>query len=618
MDHGSQFVRQAAAFYQAGQFAQALTVYERMLAAAPRDASLHYGRALSLWALGRKSEAVAGYDAAISLQPEMVEAHFNRAVTLQQLKQPLQALAGYDAVLALRPALARAWNNRAGVLQELERYPEALDSLDMVLSLAAGDASAHYNRGTVLLLLRRYEEAGAALEKAFAINPAHPMVAGSLLTAAIKACDWERLETLAPRVLEGAAAGRLVLTPLTALLISDDPAMHRLCAQANLAAELAKTNAANLPALPRAAHTHQRMRLGYMSSDFKSHPVGIQLVDLLECHDRQRFEVVGIFTGRDDGSALHRRIAAACDDFIYAAHWDDAALAKKIQELQIDVLIDLNGQTDGWRPGVLRQRPAPVQVAWLGFAGTTGATYMDYIIADAVTAPEHDAPHFTEEVVRLPHSFWPAARPVRLRETMTRAQAGLPATGFVFCCFNNHGKITSRTFDVWMRILSRTPDGVLWLRDGPRPLVERLRREVKRRGVDPARLLFAAGMDSREQHLQRQGLADIFLDTAPYGAHATAADALVAGVPVLTVRGGSFVSRVAASMLSAAGLPELVAPSLDAYEALAIALARDGGRLAGMRRTLREAASPFFDPDKFRSDMETALIAMYQKTASPR
>jgi predicted O-linked N-acetylglucosamine transferase (SPINDLY family) len=358
-----------------------------------------------------------------------------------------------------------------------------------------------------------------------------------------------------------------------------------------------------------------RIRLGYLSSDFCEHPVGAQIVELLERHDRERFEIFGFSTGADDGSPLRARIARACDQFHDLGALSDASAADRIAGEKIDLLIDLNGHTEGARLGILARRPAPVQASWLGYAGTTGAGFIDCVIADAHVAPLASQAAFSEKIIRLPDTYFVSDRKRAIGKTPSRSQEGLPQDAFVFCCFNAGWKITAAMFDLWIRVLAQTPGSVLWLRAAGDEASANMRQAARAQGVDPSRLVFAANADLAV-HLARHALADLFLDTLPFNAHATACDALWAGLPVLTCRGASFCGRVGASLLNAAGLPELVADDLDGYETMAIRLARDTHMLAAWRATLQNGRdkAPLFDTDLFRRNFETTLIALLATT----
>ncbi len=372
--------------------------------------------------------------------------------------------------------------------------------------------------------------------------------------------------------------------------------------------------AAPAPLAPPGPWRHDRIRIAYLSPDFGRHPVAFQLAELFENHDRDRFEVFGISTGPDDCSAIRARLIKAFDQFHDVQNESDRAVAERVRALETDILVDLGGHTRAARLEILSHRPAPVQAAYLGYPGTMGADFLDYIIGDAVVTPFEHQSHYSETIVQLPGSFFATDSRRKIAPAPSRAEAGLPEAGFVFCCFNKNWKITEPVFAMWMRLLGAVPDSVLWLKsDGPET-AERLRAAASARGVDPARLIFAARVESEAAHLARHRAADLFLDTLPYNAHATACDALWAGLPLVTCRGRSFAGRVSASLLVAAGLPDLVTESLADYEALALALARDAPRLAAVRRQLEESrnSAPLFESDHLRRHIEAAYARIVE------
>jgi predicted O-linked N-acetylglucosamine transferase (SPINDLY family) len=395
------------------------------------------------------------------------------------------------------------------------------------------------------------------------------------------------------------------------LALSDDPALQRQCAEHTTARSIAAL-AGSIPPMAQAAYGHDKIRIGYLSSDFGDHPVAAQIVGLLERHDRSRFEVIGLFTGRADGSAKYNRVVKACDQFRSIGPIGARDAASLIREAEIDILVDLNGHTMGWRPAILKYRPAPVIATFLGYAGTTGADFVDYIIGDSHVTPFDLGPAMSEKIVQLPDCFWPSDPTLAEPEAVTRADAGLPSGAFVFCCFNSNHKIRPPIFDAWVRLLQSVPESVLWMRDADAAVNGRFRRQAEMRGVDPARLHFAGRMENFARHLGRQAQADLFLDTFPYNAHATASDALWAGLPVVTLRGESFVSRVSSSLLANIGLEELVADTPEGYEAIALSLARDRNRLRDLRHRLTSArkTAALFDMDRFVSGIEKAYLHM--------
>jgi protein O-GlcNAc transferase len=502
-------------------------------------------------------------------------------------------------------------------LQALGRHAEALQNLQQVLKLRPDDARALFNAGILLLVFKRFDEASVLLSRAVRLNPGNGDALGSLASAALRACDWRLLDEIHSGIFSGIESGGVIVPPLSVLALTDDAGIQRRSSELNLQRILVDTalTGANPMPLAQSHYDHPKLRVGYLSSEFGEHPVAAQIVGLLESHDRAGFEVVGLFTGHEDKSDRFRRVTAACDRFYRLNRMSDRQAAIAIREAEIDILVDLNGHTMGWRPAILKYRPAPVIAAYLGYAGSTGADFVDYIIGDPHVTPFGLARGFSEKIVQLPDTFWPTDPALPEPARVGRAELGLPQDAFVFCCFNANHKIRPRLFDSWARILNSIPQSLLWIRDGSPAMNERFRQEARVRGIDAGRMRFAGRTDSLALHFGRQAEADLFLDTFPYNAHATASDALWSGLPVLTLRGNSFVSRVAAGFLVNLGLEELIATSFDDYEAKAIALARDGGLLVELRERLARArtSSPLFDCKRLAKSIEAAYRQMHAR-----
>ena len=566
-----------------------------------------YDQALALHREGRLAEADALYAQALALNPDLVEAHNNRGAIRQMAGDWDGALACYDGALRLRPDYVEALANRGNCLIQLRRWHDALAAFDRTLQLSPGRVSALNGRAGTLSKLKRFPEALAAYGQLHATDRQNPYALGGAAVAAMQMCDWGTVEKLRPAVEAGVARGTAIVPPFLFLGFSGDPALQLRCAQ-NAIAEM------DLPAVPPLwrgeRYGHQRLRLGYLSADYCQHPVALLLADVIEGHDRARFEVLGFSTGPDDGSAIRGRMAKAFDQFIDLRGRGAAESAGLIRRLEVDILVDLTGHTEGDHFAILSHRPAPVQVNWLGYPGTDGAPSLDYILADRVVAPPGHEPFFSEKIVRLPDCYFPTAYDPA-PEAPTRAEAGLPETGFVFASFNNSWKITREVFAVWLRLLGAVPGSVLWLLDANDAFQGNLRRAASAAGLDPARLIFAPRTDA-DSHLARQQLADLMLDTSPYNGHMTTSDALWVGVPLVTMLGTALAGRVAASQLQTLGLPELITSSLEDYETLALALAKDPARLAALRARLAAArtSSPLFDSDRMRQNVEQALLAM--------
>jgi predicted O-linked N-acetylglucosamine transferase (SPINDLY family) len=414
-------------------------------------------------------------------------------------------------------------------------------------------------------------------------------------------------------VAEGLRAGRSVSPPFQALVLSPGEA------GAAIAARLWSEHgfpAAKSPLWQGERYAHERIRVAYVSANFHDHAVARLMAGVFEHHERARFETNAISFGPDDGGVLRARLAHAFDRFIDVQSEGAEAIARMLREMEIDIAVDLMGFTENSRPGIFAHRAAPVQVTYLGYPGTRGADYLDYLIADAIVAPPEQAAHYAEKLVHLPHSYLPADDCRAIGERVpSRIEAGLPAEGFVFCCFNNVYKITPSIFGIWMRLLREVEKSVLWLSQADASAIRNLKREAEARGVAPDRLVFANFVKSDAEHLARLKLADLFLDTLPYNAHATASDALWAGVPVLTAPGVGFPGRVAASLLRALGMDELIAPSLDPYAALALQLARDPAALGRIKMKLAQhrTTHPLFDTVRFTRDLERAYVAMWER-----
>jgi protein O-GlcNAc transferase len=610
--HADALTNRGTILAQLGRDLDALASFDRALAIAPDHVHALSNRGIALKKLLRPQEALASLDRALAVKPDHVEAHINRGNVLLDLHRPQDALATFERALAFAPGSPNTLTNKAFSLHALGRYEEVLQASALALAADPAHDNAYLIRGHALGKLDRPDEAAESYEKALALNPAHPFALGAALMAHRAACSWGRLEALLPAIEQSVDAGDAVIPPFNLLGLPVDPSMQLLCAK-NFMHQ-------HLPVAPKpfpigTIGRSGKIRLAYVSGDFRRHPVAYLVAELLERHDRDRFEVVGISYGIDDGSDERRRLVAACNQFHDVQDRDEQDTATLINDLNIDIAIDLGGHTENSRPRIFQRRPAPVQVGYLGYTGTTGADFIDYVIADRVALPIELAPYFTEKIVHLPDCFLvnDATKAIS-PNAPTRADAGLPDDGFVLCCFNNSFKISADTFSTWMRLLAAVEGSVLWLSQMNACATANLRAAATAVGIDTGRIIFAPRVPSMADHLARQRLADLFVDTAGYNAHTTASDALWAGVPVLTCIGGTFPGRVAASLLHGIGLPELVTSSLHDYEALALDLARDPARLRSIRRRLEanRLTYPLYGTDRFRRHIEIAYATMLE------
>jgi predicted O-linked N-acetylglucosamine transferase (SPINDLY family) len=603
----------AAVLIAMNRYAEAEPQLKAALRVDSRSDATFYNYGLVLKALHRPDEALQRFSEALALNPRHAETLNNRGTVLNELRDYAAAIADFDRALALEPRYAAALFNKSKALAELKRHEEALGACDAALALQPDMAEAWFGRGFIFAQMRRPAEAVAAYLRARALNPGLPMLAGNLLHQKMLVCDWAGIDDLIAEIEAGLAAGKPVAEPFGWQGIARDEASLQRCAEI--------TNAARYPLQPQAGRLTvsppgAKIRIGYLSGEFREQATSLLLVGVLEQHDKSRFEIVAIDNGHDDGGPTRRRIAAAVDDVMDISSLSDPDAAAAIRARGIDILVNLNGYFGEQRTGVFARRAAPLQANYLGFPGTLGAPYMDYILADREVLPEAHRRFYQEKVAWLPHCYQANDdRRAIADRIFTRADCGLPAQGVVFCCFNNAYKITPDVFAGWMRILAAVDDAVLWLLEDSEAAVVNLRRAASARGVDPGRLVFAGRLPPAE-HLARHRCADLFLDTLPYNAHTTASDALWAGLPLLTHRGDSFAGRVAASLLNSLGLPELITTSAEDYERTAIALARRPDDLAAIRLTLaaNRATAPLFATARLTRDIEAAFTAMVKRS----
>lgn len=611
-DHAEAHSSRGSAFWSLGRAQAALGSFDKALTLNPGSVDALIGRGLALRDLRQHAAALASTDTAIGLAPESATAHNNRGLILADMNRHNAALVAYDRAIALNPDFVEAHNNRGLALHKLGRLEESLAAYDAALARDPNRAEVHHHRGLVLTQMDQPAPALAALDRALAINPELPYVRGLRLHRKMQLCDWTVFESetaaICARIMRGERASASF--PLQALV--DSPALHRQAA-AIWTNDRYPPNLVLGP-LPKYA-PHARIRIGYFSMDFRNHPVSALTAGLFEAHDRAAFEIFGFSYGIDTGDAMRRRLEGAFDHFIDVRMNTDTEIVARARAAELDIAVDLAGHTDDARTGIFALRAAPVQVNYLGYLGTMAADYIDYIIADDVVIPPANRIHFSEKIATLPsYQVNDSARTVADR-VFTRAELGLPAAGFVFCCFNNTYKITPRTFDSWMRILNAVERSVLFLFSPHAMVAANLKREAAARGVEPARLVFGAHLPAPE-YLARLRAADLFLDTLPYNAGTTASDALWVGLPVLTLMGEAPAGRMAASLLRAIDMPELVTQTAGEYEALAIALARDPARTKALKAKLERnrLSTALFDTRAFARSIEETYRQMHARS----
>ena len=623
----------------AGRLAEALLGFENLLAGNPGDLRALFGRANALKLMGRLEEALGAYDAVLAKMPSAVGALNNRGEVLNALGRPQAALRDFETALLVKPDFPQSVLGRGISLQMLHRTPEALAVFDRATQLWPDSADAHFHHGVVLAELTCLEDAVACYDKSLALQPdsfgalnnrsvaliglkrfaeaikgyerldqlfpGNSTSLNGMATAALHACDWSRRAEFNEKITAAVLAGQRNIMPGILLGTCGDPAIFLACV----------SNTSYRRSGPLWRHkpfSAPKIRLAYCSADLHSHAMPRLMTGVFERHDRERFEVIGISFGPDDGSDLRKRVVKSFDRFYDVQLSSDEDIAGLIARLEVDVAIDLMGLTTNARTRIYAQKPAPVQVSYLGYPGTMGTEFMDYILGDAIVTPPGLHAFYSEKIMPLADTYWPTDdRRAQAGPAPGREEAGLPAKGFVFCCFNNNWKIAPEIFDIWMRLLKSVPDSVLWLLKDSEEAADNLRREALARGVDASRLVFAPRV-SPEAHLARHRLADLFLDTLPYNAHTTASDALWVGVPVITSMGQVFQSRVAASILNAMELPELIAPDLEDYEKLALALAGNPARLGALKAKIsaNRTTTALFDTARFTRALERGYEQM--------
>jgi protein O-GlcNAc transferase len=593
---------------QLERYAEAVASFDRLLAIQPGHISALTNRGAALRQLHRYDEALASCDRALAIDPKHIDGLNNRGNILLQLNRPKEAVACYERILSVKDDNPEALVNSAFAFYALGQFAEALQYADNAIAADPNYANAFFIRGDALAKLDRQDEAVRSYEQGLALDPDHRYAFGASVGAHLAACNWDRLEALLPVIEEQIAAARAVIPPFTLLALPISPARQLECAR-----HFVRRQMPQMPPIGSLTRNRRdKIKVAYLSADFHHHPVGHGIVEVLERHDRARFEVHGVSYGADDGSRIRARIMTAVDRFHDVRERSNRDVATLLNELAVDIVVDLSVHTEGSRTGILACRPAPVQVSYFGYPGTSGAEFIDYVMADRVVLPFDQQPFFSEKIVHLPDSY--QANDSR-RETAspapTRADIGLPDDAFVFTCFNNAYKLSRPVVGTWIRLLQACPNSMLWLYYINDSAQANLQQELMSHGVDPSRVTLAPRVEQPD-HLARLRLADLFLDTLPYNAHTTASDALWAGVPVITCVGPTFAGRVAASVLQAVGLPELITKSPEEYESLALKLAGDPALLGSLRERLAKnvTSHPLFDTPRLTRHIEAAYTTM--------
>lgn len=598
--------------FQSGQTERARDIILKGISLCPERADFHYYLGNLYAAENNADQAINCFLKALSIQPDHAQVYFSLGHTFRKLGRYEEALVNYDHAILLKPDFVDAFNDRGIVLGWLGRYEESLPNFRRVLQIQPQHAHALSNLGMMLTNLGRHDDAVFSFAELIELVPDYPYAIGYLFGAQIHSCDWSLYASNLDRINRAVIEGKRAVVPFTFLAAAESPALQLQCTQTYVADVYPPSRS---PLWTGQHYQHDKIRIAYLSADFHDHATAYLMAELFELHDQERFEIVAISFGPDSKGGMRERLRRSLRQFVDVRRKSDHEVASLLREKEIDIAIDLKGFTTDSRAGILAQRPCPIQVNYLGFPGSIGGNYIDYILADPYVIPLAHQDYYAEKIVWLPDTYQVNDSQRRIAQrTPTRLESGLPEAGFIFCCFNNNYKITPDVFDVWMRLLNEVKGSVLWLLEDNVSASRNLRVEAVRRGVAAGRLVFAPRMNL-EEHLARHRLADLFLDTRPCNAHTTASDALWSGLPVITCMGNTFPGRVAASLLNAVGLPELITERLEEYEALSLKLATSPALLSEIREKLRRNRSnfPLVDAKRFCIHLESAYTFMWER-----
>ena len=609
---------------EAHRFADVEPLARRLLAKHPSHPLALKALSFALVGLERYEETLALLDHAIPGNPRDAELYKNHGIALSMLMRWSESLGSFERAIELAPNDAEIYKNLGTALARMHRWADAVPVLLKAIEKHPGDyVEAVSLLADCLSNSFRLDEAWTCFNELYQADARNSYALGQLLATSLKRCHWdnlgERLDALRASTDDYRTLG---LAPFNVLSFPGIEGIHvRRIAQTHATgtASVALAISQAGMAASRAVTSGRPLRVGYMSGDFREHPVGMIIPEVIERHDRTRVEVFAYATTETDGSSIRRRLEQAFDHFVEAKNLSIEDTVMQIRADGIDVLVDLSGWTSEARPEALAQRCAPVQINWLGYAGTMGDTRLaDYVLGDPVVTPFGDSECYSEQIVQLPNCYLPADTTNSLELPPARAAEGLPDDAFVFCSHNNSYKFNPTVFDLWSRILRNAPGSVLWLSRANDTVAGHLRKEIEARGIAGDRLVFARRVPEHRDHVARLQLADLALDPFPYNSHSTGVDTLWAGVPMVALRGQTFAGRVGASLLCAAGLPDLVAETEAEYEALALGLFADKERLSSLRERLVQARtqSPLFDMKRFASDLEDVYFSLIGRASS--
>jgi predicted O-linked N-acetylglucosamine transferase (SPINDLY family) len=611
-NYAEAYNNRGSALWEAKKFDTALASFDKAIQLKPNYAEAYSNRGAALQQLRKFDAAAASYDKAIELKPDYAEAYNNRGILLHESNQLERSIDCYNKAVEIKIDYAEAYNNRGAAYQALKKSDMAIINYDKAIEIKPDYANAYVNRGIALKELKRLDSALVSFNQAASIKPDQEFLLGNHFHTKMAMCEWQDFQSELNELIVGIENKEKISQPFTVLTYIDSLNIQRNAAEVWVENKCPVND--SLGKIPKRKRNKEKIRIGYFSADFRNHAVPSLTAELFEMHDRHKFEPLAFSFGPNDNGEMRQRLESAFDKFIDCYNLSDKELAQISRDHEVDIAVDLGGFTADSRMGIFSYYPAPIQVSYIGYLGTTGAEYIDYLIADEIIIPMESQQYYSEKIVYLPCYQVNDSKKKVSERIFSRVELGLPKDAFVFCCFNNNFKITPDTFDGWMRILKAVDDAVLFLYADNQWAELNLKKEAERRGVDSKRLIFG-GRLARSEYLARYRAADLFLDTLPYNAGTTASDALWIGLPVLTCMGKSFASRMAASLLSAIHLPELITHTQNEYEALAIDLATNPKKFAGIKQRLanNRLTTPLFDTPRFTKNIEAAFIEMYER-----
>lgn len=597
-----------------GRFGDAISNYSKCISFNSNYADAFSNRGnIYLEDLNQPEKALSDFQAFIALTPNSWHGSFNLGNALRKLQRFDQSILSYERAIQLNPEYSDIHFNCGLSFYDLKHYGEAISSYERAIQLNPKYAEVYFSRGAAHSNMRNYRDALQDYDRAFKLNPEIDFLLGSFIYTKAQLCDWDDYKELVIQLQRRIESHKKTSSPLAVQALVDSPHIQRQCAEVFIRKEFplkADFNRQSKNSM------HPKIRLAYFSADFREHPVSYLTAELFELHNRDRFELIAFSFGADTQDSLRKRLELAFDRFVDVKDKTDQEIVALVKEMEIDIAVDLTGFTEGCRTNIFAMRAAPIQVNYLGYPGTMAAEYMDYIIADPTLIPDEQQCHYSEKVAYLPATYMVNDSALKPSEKVfSRSDFNLPEEAFIFACFNAPHKITPAIFSGWMRILKAVDQSVLWLSHMNEIAINNLKNAAQECGIDSHRIIFASRIPSVNDHLNRIKLADLFLDTFPYNAHTTCNDALRVGLPVLTLMGASFASRVAASLLNAVNMPEFIVNTQEAYEAFAIELATNPEMLKKLRSRLLSnlPTSDLLNTKRFTKHLESVYQAMYQR-----